>query len=91
MKQRAHHRHFLGAYTVGIMVFTLFGLLNTWVYCHNAAPMPEFEGRHFHALVKGWRFDTVVSSYILSLPLPMMIVGEPAGIESRGYHLTHTS
>ena len=36
----------------------------------------------------GWRFDTVVSCYLLTLPLMMMIVGELAHIKARGYYRT---
>ena len=88
MRSGARYRYILAAYFVGIVVFTLFRLLNTWVYCHNAATVPDFEGQYFHALVMGWRFDTVVSCYILSLPLLLMIVGELARIRARGYYLT---
>ncbi len=70
------------------MVFTLFRLLNTVVYCRGAEVPPDFEGQYFQALVMGWRFDTVVSCYILALPLLMMIVGELAHIKARGYYLT---
>ena len=88
MKRGARYRYILAAYAVGIVVFTLFRLLNTWVYCHNAAAVPDFEGQYFQALVMGWRFDTVVSCYLLTLPLLMMIVGELAHIKVRGYYLT---
>ena len=88
MKRGAGYRYILTAYAVGIVVFTLFRLLNTWVYCHNATTMPDFEGQYFHALVMGWRFDTVVSCYLLTLPLLMMIVGELARIRARGYYRT---
>ena len=88
MRSGARYRYILAAYAVGIVVFTLFRLLNTWVYCHNAATVPDFEGQYFHALVMGWRFDTVVSCYILSLPLLLMIVGELARIRARGYYRT---
>ena len=88
MKSGARYRYILTAYIVGIVVFTLFRLLNTWVYCHNAATVPDFEGQYFQALVMGWRFDTVVSCYLLTLPLLMMIVGELAHIRARGYYRT---
>ena len=88
MRRGAGYRYILTAYAVGIVVFTLFRLLNTWVYCHNAATVPDFEGQYFQALVMGWRFDTVVSCYLLTLPLLMMIVGELAHIRARGYYRT---
>ena len=88
MKRGARYRYILAAYAVGIVVFTLFRLLNTWVYCHNAAAVPDFEGQYFQALVMGWRFDTVISCYILTLPLLMMIVSEIAHIRAKGYYLT---
>ena len=88
IKHSSNYKYILAAYAVGIVVFTLFRLLNTWVYCHNATAVPDFEGQYFQALVMGWRFDTVVSCYILALPLLMMIVGELAHIKARGYYLT---
>ena len=88
MKRGARYRYILAAYAVGIVVFTLFRLLNTWVYCHNAATPPDFEGQYFQALVMGWRFDTVVSCYLLAIPLLMMVVGELSHIKAKGYYLT---
>ena len=88
MKRGVRYRYILTTYVVGIVVFTLFRLLNTVVYCHGAAEPPDFEGQYFHALVMGWRFDTVVSCYLLTLPLLMMIVGELAHIRARGYYRT---
>ena len=88
MKRGVRYRYILTAYVVGIVVFTLFRLLNTVVYCHGAAEPPDFEGQYFQALVMGWRFDTVISCYLLTLPLLMMIVGELAHIRARGYYRT---
>ena len=88
MKRGVRYRYILAAYAVGIVVFTLFRLLNTIVYCHGAATPPDFEGQYFQALVMGWRFDTVVSCYLLAIPLLMMVVGELTRIKAKGYYLT---
>ena len=88
MKHGVRYGYILIVYAIGIVIFTLFRLLNTLVYCSGADVPPDFEGQYFQALVMGWRFDTVVSCYILALPLLLMIVGELAHIRAKGYYLS---
>ena len=88
MKQGTRYGYILSVYAIGIVVFTLFRVVNTLVYCLGAETWPDFEGQYPYALVMGWRFDTVVSCYLLALPLLMAIVGEIARIRARGYYLT---
>ena len=76
MKKNARFNYLLVTYLIGILVFTVFRLINTWVYCSNAHPSPSFDGLYGHALWMGWRFDTVVSCYLLAVPTLMMVVAE---------------
>lgn len=78
--------YILITYAIGIVVFTLFRVANTLVYCLGADIWPDFEGQYFQALVMGWRFDTAVSCYLLAVPLALMIVGELARIRAKGYY-----
>ena len=87
MKHNARYNYILITYLIGIAIFTLFRLANTLVYCLGGDSWPDFEGQYLQALVMGWRFDTVVSCYILALPLLLMIVGELAHIRAKGYYL----
>jgi len=87
MKHNARYNYILITYLIGIIIFTLFRLANTLVYCLGGNGWPDFEGQYLQALVMGWRFDTVVSCYILALPLLLMVVGELAHIRAKGYYL----
>ena len=87
MKLGARYAYILSAYAIGIVVFTLFRVVDTLVYCMGADVWPDFEGQYAYALVMGWRFDTAVSCYLLALPLLMAIIGEIARIRARGYYL----
>ena len=76
----------LTTYLIGILIFTVFRLINTLVFCLNSDSWPDFEGHFLQALWIGCRFDTVVSCYLLALPLLMMVVGELAHICAKGYY-----
>lgn len=76
--------YILAAYGVAILFFTLFRLANTIVYC--SAHPTDFEGLYGKALVMGWRFDTLVSCFVLALPLLMVMVGEMTHIRARWYY-----
>lgn len=86
MKKYARFNYLLVTYLIGIIIFTMFRLVNTWVYCSHADPIPDFEGLYGHALWMGWRFDTVVSCYLLAIPALMMVVGALTGIERLLYY-----
>lgn len=88
MRHFARYSYILTSYAIGILIFTLFRLLNSLVYCSGAETWPDFEGEYVGALVMGWRFDTVISCYLLSLPLLLMIVGDLARIRVKPYYLT---
>lgn len=77
--------YLFAAYIVAIIFFTLFRLVTTMVYC--SAHPTDFEGLYGQALFMGWRFDTVVSCYVLLIPLLLVLVGEFAHINKRWYYL----
>lgn len=86
MRKSTRFNYLLVAYLIGIFVFTIFRLVNTWVYCSKAASMPDFDGLYGRALLMGWRFDTVVSCYLLAIPALMMVAGELAQIRKLWYY-----
>ncbi|MBO6026217.1 MAG: LTA synthase family protein [Bacteroidales bacterium] len=86
MKRNVRFNYLLVTYLIGIVIFTVFRLINTLVYCINADPWPDFEGLYGRALVMGWRFDTVVSCYLLAIPAIMMVIGELAHIKKHEYY-----
>ena len=86
MRKNARFNYLLVTYLIGIAIFTLFRLVNTWVYCSNANPRPDFEGLYGRALLMGWRFDTVVSCYLLAIPTLLMVSGMLARIRTLWYY-----
>lgn len=86
MKKYPRLSYLLTSYLLGIVVFTLFRVVNTLVYCNGCESWPDFGGLYPQALFMGWRFDTVISCYFLALPALMLIVAELAHIRSKVYH-----
>lgn len=86
MKRNARLDYLLVTYLIGIVIFTIFRLINTLVFCIHSDPWPDFEGLYGRALLMGWRFDTVVSCYLLAIPAIMMVVGELARIKKEWYY-----
>lgn len=86
MKRNARLDYLLATYLVGIVIFTIFRLINTLVFCINSDPWPNFEGLYGRALLMGWRFDTVVSCYLLAIPAILMVMGELARIKKEWYY-----
>ena len=86
MRHNVRLRYLLVTYLIGIAIFTVFRLINTLVYCSNADSWPDFEGLYGRALLMGWRFDTVISCYLLAIPSIMMMVGELAGVKKSWYY-----
>ncbi|MBQ9546652.1 MAG: sulfatase-like hydrolase/transferase [Bacteroidales bacterium] len=76
--------YILAAYAVAILFFTIFRLANTLVYCSSHPT--DLEGLYGKALVMGWRFDTLVSCFVLALPLLWVLVGEMTRIGARWYY-----
>lgn len=76
MKRYARFNYLLIVYLLGIVYFTVFRLVETWAFLSNSAEPIDMKGLFGYALYTGWRFDTLVCSYILALPLLMMLIGE---------------
>ena len=49
MRHFARYSYILTSYAIGILIFTLFRLLNTLVYCSGAETWPDFEGEYVGA------------------------------------------
>lgn len=79
-------RYLLSAYLLGILYFTLFRIVETLVYFGGFASLPDFQGLFPQALFMGWRFDTVVSCYILSIPILAFLIGIFTHIRSTIYY-----
>ncbi|MBR4197614.1 MAG: sulfatase-like hydrolase/transferase [Bacteroidales bacterium] len=84
--QFSHLYYLLSVYVVGIVAFALFRCINTLVFWLKA----DQTGWGFdlaRAFFMGWRFDTVISCYILALPLLYLFVIKLIGIKRRGFYL----
>ena len=69
-------KYLIITYLIGIAYFTLFRLVNTWAYCAAANTPPDLEGLYWKALLVGWRFDNVISCYILAAPIVFLALGD---------------
>lgn len=86
LRKNARFNYILCLYLAGMVLFTLFRLVETAVYCAQTEGPDDFGGLYGTALWKGFRFDTAVSAYVLALPLLLIIVGEMARIRKRWYY-----
>lgn len=86
MKRNARFNYIILVYLAGMVVFTLFRLAETAVYCSVASAPENMMSLYWQALWKGFRFDTAVSTYILAIPLIMFIIGELARIRKGWYY-----
>lgn len=86
MKKNARFNYLLCIYLAGIVFFTLFRLGETIAYCAHTEGPDDFGGQYLHALWNGFRFDTAVSTYLLALPLLLLIIGEVTRFRRRWYY-----
>ena len=86
MKKNARFNYLICIYLAGIVFFTLFRIAETVAYCAQTEGPDDFGGLYWMALWKGFRFDTTVSTYLLALPLLMLVVGEMARIKKHWYY-----
>lgn len=80
LKKNARYNYLVCIYLSGIVFFTLFRLAETAVYCSMAETPADFGGQYPQALLMGFRFDTVVSCYLLAVPMVLLIAGQMARI-----------
>lgn len=86
IKKNARFNYLILIYLAGIVFFTLFRIAETVAYCATTDGPDDFGGLYWKALWIGFRFDTTVSTYILALPLLLVIIGEMAHIKKRWYY-----
>lgn len=86
MKKYSRFSYLLIVYLLGIAYFTVFRLVESWVFLSGATEPVDLKGLFGYALYTGWRFDTLASCYILALPALMMLIGEFAHIRARAYY-----
>ena len=78
--------YLLAVYGVGILFFTLFRIITLIVFYSDPAYPHEFGINLAKAFLIGLRFDTVISCYLLSLPILLIICGEIAKIRKTAYY-----
>ena len=79
--------YIFAAYFIAILCFFIFRVLNVMVFCFSTEDQDvHLDWQLFKAFVLGWRFDTVVSAYILALPLIFVAVGDIANIKNKVYY-----
>ena len=83
MKKYSRFSYLLIVYLLGIAYFTVFRLVESWVFLSGTTEPVDLKGLFGYALYTGWRFDTLASCYILALPALMMLIGEFAHIRAR--------
>ena len=86
MKKYSRFYYLLIVYLLGIAYFTIFRLVESWVFLSSSTEPIDLKGLFGYALYTGWRFDTLASCYILALPALLMLVGEFARIRARAYY-----
>ena len=77
--------YLLITYLLGMSIFTSFRLANTLVFRIHAGP-EHWGAMLWKAFAMGLRFDTVISCYILALPLVGIMAGYMCGIRSNRYY-----
>lgn len=87
MKKSARFNYIIFIYLAGMAVFTLFRQAETVAYCATTEGPDDFDGLYWRALWMGFRFDTVISCYVLSVPLLLIVVGEVVRIRWKSYYV----
>ena len=77
--------YLLTTYLLGMGLFTLFRITNTLAFRIHAGPQNWGSGL-LKAFAMGLRFDTVISCYILSIPLVWIVTGHLCGMRRDGYY-----
>lgn len=87
MKKKTNRplRYLLAVYLTGIAFFMLFRIANTLVFRFSSGAQ-HWGFDLLKAFGMGWRFDTVISGYILALPLLCILAGGWCGIRHKAYY-----
>ncbi len=76
-------RYIFWVFVTGVLFFTAFRVL---LYCVNLELLHHVEGKAgvvLRSFVMGFRFDTVISGYILALPAVVLVILELSNVISR--------
>lgn len=84
--KNARFNYLILIYLSGIILFTLFRIAETVAFTSQSDSSIDIWPLYWRSLWNGFRFDSAVSCYILTLPLLMMIIGEMARITKRWYY-----
>lgn len=85
-KRTPRYNYLVCIYLAGMLLFSLFRLGEAAAYCLSSEEEVAFDGLFGRMMLMGMRFDTVVSCYILALPLVMIVAGEMARIRKLWYY-----
>jgi phosphoglycerol transferase MdoB-like AlkP superfamily enzyme len=77
-------RYLFTVYIAGLVLFMGFRLLMLAQHWSEMKDLPQAAQTTFYALFMGFRFDTVISGYLLAAPLLIGLVAEFTGFLTRG-------
>lgn len=69
-------KYIFNVYIAGILFFTIFRLVLIYSNFKQIPDIPNKVSIMLQAMFMGWRFDTVMSGYILALPFLVLVVAE---------------
>jgi len=81
-------RYIFSVYVIGILFFFFFRLVLVLNNLHAVAQLPDKVSLMLQAFFMGFRFDTVISGYMLALPALILFVAELGRFLSRGLLLS---
>jgi phosphoglycerol transferase MdoB-like AlkP superfamily enzyme len=77
-------KYLFSVYVAGIVFFTIFRLVLIYSNFQQIPEIPNKASIMLQAMLMGWRFDTVISGYILALPFFVLVVAELGFYIGRG-------
>ncbi|MGN6568714.1 MAG: LTA synthase family protein [Flavipsychrobacter sp.] len=81
-------RYIFSIYLIGILFFFVFRLVLVLNNLHAVVQLPGSMSLMLRAFFMGFRFDTVISGYMLALPAVILFIAELGRFLSRGLLLT---
>ncbi len=79
----SHIKYLFSIYVLGIIFFTLIRLCLMFSQWDRVTELPDAFSLMINASVIGFRFDSVISGYILALPLVLLLLSSIIGFENR--------